>query len=77
MRFRITVERSFLDSAISELPPFGEQDGKTARVRLGVPSGGYGLLKMADRDLNRKEGTPSARTAVFPAVPWQHWFGWF
>jgi len=49
MRFQLAVECGFFDFAVSELPPFGEQIGKTARVRPSVPSGGYDVVKMADR----------------------------
>ncbi|PYK63540.1 MAG: hypothetical protein DME21_02560 [Verrucomicrobia bacterium] len=56
MRFQLAVECGFFDFAISELPPFGEQIGKTARVRPSVPSGGYDVVKMADREFESEEG---------------------
>ena len=52
----MAVECGFFDFAIPELPPFGEQIVKTACVRPSVPSGGYDVLKMADREFDSAEG---------------------
>ena len=53
----MAVECGFFDFAIPELPPFGEQIVKTACVRPSVPSGGYGGMKMADREFESEDGT--------------------
>jgi len=65
MRFRPAVECAFFDFPISELPPFGEQIGKTVHARPSVPSGGYDVLQMADREFESEEVFP-ARARDFP-----------